>query len=51
MTLNYWTSRKNSLDLIKLSSINKVSLVLVSSTGPIRNDAYWTSRKNSLELT
>ena len=23
----YWTSRKNSLELIELSSINKVSLV------------------------
>ena len=27
----YWTSRKNSLELIELSSINKVSLVQVSS--------------------
>jgi hypothetical protein len=44
---------KNSLELIALSSINKVSLVLVSScsnTGSIRDDPYWTSRKNSLEL-
>ena len=24
---SYWTSRKNSLELIELSSINKVSLV------------------------
>ena len=24
---SYWTSRKNSVELIKLSSINKVSLV------------------------
>jgi hypothetical protein len=31
----YWTSRKNSLELIELS---------------IRDDPYWTSRKNSLEL-
>jgi hypothetical protein len=49
----YWTSRKNSLELIELSSINKVSLVYVSScsnTGAIRHDPYWTSRKNSLEL-
>ena len=49
----YWTSRKNSLELIELSSINKVSLVWVSScskTGSIRDDPYWTSRKNSLEL-
>ena len=48
-----WTSRKNSLELIQLSSINKVSLVQVSScsdTGSIRDDSYWTSRKNSLEL-
>ena len=27
----YWTSRKNSLELIELSSINKVSLVKVFS--------------------
>ena len=37
----YWTSRKNSLELIELSSINKVNSVKVSS---------WTSRKNSFEL-
>ena len=44
---------KNSLELIELSSINKVSLVQVSSfgnTGSIRDDPYWISRKNSLEL-
>ena len=49
----YWTSRKNSLKLMELSSINKVSLVQVSfcsDTGSIRDDPYWTSRKNSLEL-
>jgi hypothetical protein len=49
----YWTSRENSLELIELSSINKVSLVYVSSysdTGSIRDDPYWTSRENSLEL-
>jgi hypothetical protein len=49
----YWTSRKNSLELIELSSINKVILVYVSScsnTGSMRDDPYWTSRKNSLEL-
>jgi hypothetical protein len=48
-----WTSRKNGLELTELSSINKVSLVQVSScsnTGSIRDDPYWTSRKNSLEL-
>ena len=42
------TSRKT-----ELSSINKVSLVLVSccsNTGSIRDDPYWTSRKNSSEL-
>ncbi len=42
-----------SSELIELSSINKVSLVLVSScsnTGSIRDDPYWTSRKKSLEL-
>jgi hypothetical protein len=39
--------------LIELSSVNKVSLILVSScsnTGSIRDDPYWTSRENSLEL-
>ncbi len=39
-------SRKNSLELIELSSINKVSLVQVfscSNTGSIRDDPYWTS--------
>ena len=49
----YWTSRENSLELIELSGINKVSLVLLSScsyTGSIREDLHWTSRKNSLEL-
>ena len=49
----YWTSRENSLGLIELSCMNKVSLVYVSScskTGSIRDDPYWTSRKNSLEL-
>ena len=46
--------QKNSLNLIDLSSINKVSLVKVSfcsNTGSIRDDPYWTSRKNSSELT
>ena len=50
----YWTSRKNSLELIELFSINKVSLVYVSfcsNTGSLRDNPYWTSRKNSLELT
>ena len=44
---------KNSLELIELSSINKVSLVQVfscSNTGSIRNDPYRTYRKNNLEL-
>ena len=48
-----WTSRKNSLELIELSSINKFNLVYVSScsnTGSMRDDPYWTSRKNSLQL-
>ena len=40
----YWTSRKNSLELIEPSSINKVSF------RSRRDDTYWTSRKNSLEL-
>ena len=50
---SYWTSRKNNFELIDLSSINRVSLVQVSScsnTGSIRDDPYWTSRKNNLEL-
>ena len=45
--------RKNSLELIELSSKDKVSLVWVSfcsNTGSIRDDPHWTSRKNSLEL-
>ena len=49
----YWTFRKNSSELIELFSMNKVSLVYVSScsnTGSIRYDPYWTSSKNSLEL-
>ena len=36
-----WTSRENSLELIELSSINKVSLVDVSfcsKNGSIRDD-------------
>jgi hypothetical protein len=45
MILNYCTSRKNSLELIELSSFNKIS-----NTGSIRDDPYWTPRKNSLEL-
>jgi hypothetical protein len=39
--------------LIELSSINKVSLVKVSScsnTRSITDNPYWNSRKNSLEL-
>ena len=50
---SYWISKENSLEGIELSSINKVSLVYVSScnsTGSIRDDRYWTSRENSLEL-
>ena len=39
-------------ELLKLSSINKVSLVSASSSGSniasIRDDPYWTSRKNWL---
>ena len=51
----YWTSSpENSLELIELSSINKVSLVYVSScsnTVSIGDDPYWTSSwENSLEL-
>ena len=43
----------NSVELVKLSNINKVSLVYVFScinSGSIRDDPYWTSRKNNLEL-
>jgi hypothetical protein len=50
---SYWTSMENSFELIELSSLNKVSLVKVSScsnTGSIRDDPSWTSRENSLEL-
>ena len=50
----YWTSRKDSLELIEVSSMNEVSLGQVSScsnTESIRDDPYRTSRKNSLELT
>ena len=46
-------SRKNSSELIELSSTNKASLVWVpscSNTESIRDDPYWTSRKNNLEL-
>ena len=53
MILTAWTSRKNSLEMIELSSINKVSLVQVSScsnTGSIKDDPWWTSNKNSLKL-
>ena len=42
-----------TVKLIEISSINKVSLVYVSScgyTGSIRDDHYWIFRKNSLEL-
>ena len=49
----YWTSRKNSLELIELSSINKVSLVqgsFCSNTRSKRDDPHWTSRKKGLEL-
>jgi hypothetical protein len=52
-TSPYSICLKNSLELIELSSINKVSLVYVSfcrNTGSIRDDPYWTSRENSLEL-
>ena len=46
--------RMNSLELIELSSINKVCLVHVfpcSNTGSTRDDPYWASRKNSLKMT
>ena len=49
----YLTSGEYSSELIELSSVNKASLVYVSScsnTGSIRDNPYWTSRQNSLEL-
>ena len=48
-----WISRKNTLELIELSSVNKVNLALVSScsnTGSTRDDPNWISKKNSLDL-
>jgi hypothetical protein len=42
----HWTSRKNRLELIELSTINKVNLVQFSSC----SNTYWISRKSSLEL-
>ena len=39
----YWTSKKNSFELIELSSTNEVSLVQISfrsNTGSIRDDPY-----------
>ena len=51
----YWAiCGKNSLELIELFSINKVSLDQVSccsNTESIGDYPYWTSGKNSLELT
>jgi hypothetical protein len=41
------------LELVELSSINKVSLVYVpscSNTGPLRDVTYWTFRANSSVL-
>ena len=49
----HWITWQGSLGLIELFSINKVSLVQVSScsnTGSIRDDPYCASRKDSLEL-
>ena len=49
----YWTSRKNSFELIEPSSINKFSLVQVSfsgNAGSTEYDPFWASRKNSFEL-
>ena len=46
-----WSSRKNSLELMELCSINKVSLVLVffcSNTGSMREDPYWIFGKIGL---
>ena len=46
----YQTLRKNSLELIELSSIKQVSSVWLcscSNAGSIRDDPYRTSRKNS----
>ena len=49
----YGTLRRNSLELIELSSINKVDLAYVSScsdTGSIGGDPCWIFGKSSLEL-
>ena len=48
---SYWTSREDSLELIELSNINKVSLEGSScSNTRSMDDSYWTSREDSLEL-
>ena len=50
---SHWISKKNSLEQIDLSNINKFGLVWVSScsnTASIRDDPCWTPRKNSLEV-
>jgi hypothetical protein len=46
------TAKENSLKLIELFSVNKVSLgfFLYSNTGSIRDDPYWICKENSLEL-
>ena len=43
----------NRLELIELSSVDKVGLIQISSCnniGTIKYDLNWTSRSNSLEL-
>ena len=54
MILIEFQYRMNSLELIDMSSINKVSVVhglsFCSNTELIRYDSNWDSEKNSLEL-
>ena len=50
---SYWTSKENSLEVIELSTINKISLVQVFScrnSVSIGDNPYWTPGKNGLEL-
>ena len=50
----YWTSRKNNLELIELSSISIISLVLVFCSPCVHEEVCFPSfcacRKSSLEL-
>ena len=51
MARSYRTSMKNSLELLELSSVNKVMVWFPPVVTQVqRNDPYWTSRENSLEF-